>query len=189
MKGEHAMNTTKTLKIAETSENNLDCEKRAEYYKNAIAHKDYLPKSSSFCFSDGTYMASWYQLQKKKAQTILRKITEENTQIDEKSLEFLEWMTILHTDLKIVWVDNMLSFQRREQASDRYKSMKSFSEAAASNKSLLTNKKVCERVDDFQVLEEFYGEVEQRTELVATKNFPYANLQIENMRKCLVLKK
>ncbi|MCI8588568.1 MAG: hypothetical protein HFG40_02840 [Bacilli bacterium] len=166
--------------------------KRQEYYKKAILCKNILLKNELLRFSDGTYMSTWYQTQRRKVETILNKIEKNNDyELKEDEMLLLVWMNKLHTALKALWVERILRAQRKEQNSELNKKWRKISELVADNPSLLKTKKDWDSLEKFNIIEEFYNEVEMNTLAVADINFPYANrisIERENEGKKIVLK-
>lgn len=149
--------------------------KREAYYKKAILCKDFLIKNEFLRFSDGTYMSTWYQSQKRKVEAILNRMEKKDSTITEEEAELLQWMNQLHIDLKVLWIERILRVQKKEQQSELYQEWKRVSNLVAEQPNLLKSKKDWDSLEKFWQIEEIYNETENRTYAIADKNFPYAD--------------
>ncbi len=164
-------------------------DKRNIYYAKAIEYKGVLPKSSEFRFNDGSYMATWYQEQNKKARAILKRLeTLEDYSLSSKDYELIKWFYNLHNHLKDIWLEDRLRSQKEEQNKEKYKNWVTFSDAVGSDPSLLKTKKLCEGIEIFYSLDEFYMGVENRMKVCAEKNFSYSSINMQDIEKHLALK-
>lgn len=150
--------------------------KQIEYYIEAINYKNILPKDEKYMFIDNTFMSDWYQIQKRRVKSILEK----KGNYTKKDMELLEWMSILHTRLKFLWIQQYLKLQKEDQNSENYQKWLILSERAINDPDAYKNKtkKYCEAIDTFRAIEDYYGIVTENVKKVACKMFPYANLNI-----------
>ena len=154
-------------------------QKRTEYYTKAIAYKNFLPRCEEYRFLDGTYMASWYQKQKIKIQKIVRGLEKDTFELSENNFELLNWICTLHADLKEAWLQDMLGSQYSLQNSEKYKQWQQFSEVIATNPKLLSTKQLCQSIEVFYAIEEFFCERNKRIREVAEQNFCYSKINMD----------
>ncbi len=163
-------------------------DKRKIYYEKAMEYKWILPRSADCRFRDGTYMSTWYQEQNKKARTILKKLEEsEKYSLSLKDYELIKWFFNLHSDLKKAWLDERLRIPRTEREGEKYKKWKAFANAVGENPSLLKTKKLCEAIEEFYDLEDFYNGLEERMTACAEQNFVFSKVNMEDVSKHLAL--
>lgn len=162
-------------------------DKRKMYYDMALEHKNVLPKGDDYRFSDGQYMSIWYSEQKKKVKEILRNLgSNDDYKISEKNFELIKWFRDLHVGLRDAWLDDRLGSQRSEMEKTKYKDWLMFSEAVDKNPKLLETKKLCEGIEKFYCLDDYYNGVEERMTEYAGQNFVYSQIDLENVKKHLV---
>lgn len=164
-------------------------DKMRTYYEKALACKNILPKSEEYRFSDGVLMATWYQSQNKKVRSILKCLKQENYSLSARNYELIKWFYQLHVDLKNAWLDERLRMQRKEQEQDKYIKWRIFSEATRDNPKLLNTKKLCEGIENFYCLEDYFSGVEERMNACAAQNFVYSQLDMESIKRHLVFKR
>lgn len=164
-------------------------EKRNIYFEQAIKYQNILPKSDVHRFIDGSYMATWYQGQKKKVQSLLNRINKDaNYCLNEKNFLLISWIYTLHRDLKNIWLQNRLGLQREITESEKYRRWLKFSVEVAKDPKLLNTKKLCESIDAFYSLEEYCKGNEERTTKVAEQNYFFSTIEIDNIKKRILNK-
>lgn len=162
--------------------------KRDAYMSYALEYKNLLPRSEEYRFKDGVYMATWYNQNNKRVRDILKKLENPDYQLSNSDYELLKWFRDLHNKLMDAWLDERLGSQRREQEKEKYKNWEMFSEAINDNPKLLSTKKLCEGIETFYCLEDYYAGVEKRMTEWAISNFAYSTLDMEKLEKRLILK-
>ncbi len=161
-------------------------DKRKIYYEKALEYGNFLPKSEEYRFIDGTYMSVWYSNHKKEVKKILKLLEKQKGYtISKKALELITWMRDLHIDLKNAWLFNRLNSQWLSQESEKYSNWKAFSEAVNKNMKLLKTKKLCEGIEEFYCVEEYYAGVEERMNAYADMCFTYANIDLGDVKQHL----
>lgn len=162
--------------------------KRDTYMAYALEYKDLLPRSEEYRFKDGVYMATWYNQNNKRVKEILKKLENPDYRLSNKDYELLKWFRDLHANLKDAWLNERLGSQRREQEKEKYKNWEIFSLAVDNDTKLLRTKKLCEGIEKFYCLEDYYNGVEKRMTECASINFAYSTLDMEKLEKHLILK-
>lgn len=164
-------------------------DKRRIYLAKSLEFGNLLPKSEEYRFIDGMYMANWYNNQNKRIKEILKQLEKKDDYVlSEKDFELVKWFRDLHIGLKDVWLFNRLGSQWAEQESEKYQKWKVFSEAVDKNPKLLKTKKLCEGIEQFYCLEEYYAGVEERMTAYAGQSFAYSKLDLDSVKKHLVKK-
>lgn len=175
----------KTKKCTLTEE-----EKRNIYSEQAIKYQNLLPKNEEYRFTDGTYMASWYQKEKKKVQSLLNRMNKEtNYFLSEKNFKLILWIHILNVDLKNIWLQNWLGSQWEITESEKYRRWEKFSDEVVKDPTLLKTKKLCESIDAFYSLEEYCKGNEERTIKIAEQNYSFAMLELDSIQRHILKKK
>lgn len=160
-------------------------DKRKIYMDEAREYKNLLPHHKEYRFRDGTYMDTWYNQNSKRVRLILKRLENPDYKLSRDDYELIKWFWELHSMLKEIWLDDRLGYQRSEQDKQKYKDWLIYSEAVGDNPKLLSTKKLCEGIESFYCLDEYYNGVEKRMNDFAEQSFAYSNIDIVNLEKRL----